>query len=390
MNILFISAVYPYPLYSGGQVRIFNLLKKLGKRHSITLVSFIRDDKERQMKKFLPFVKENIQVMRGRGLQLKYVIQSVLKNQPMLISTYDNALMRNTIRDVLRDGTFDLIHAEPFYVMPSIPPNALPLVISEHNIEYDVYAKNALRSLPVVRPVLDTDASKVKTWEQNFWMKGKAITAVSGQDASVIREYVSTIPVTVVPNGVDMDQFRFSKHVPDAKHPNFSFVGNFSWMPNRDAVNVLLTTIWPAILTRLPDATISIVGKNIPPNLRQIPSRNVIWKEHVSDIREIYQTSDALVAPLAISGGSKFKILEALASGCPVITTKEGIYGLNLTSDEISICINPSEFASACASVILNPLEWSEKTKKARKIIEKEYSWNHIAEILEHVWEEAV
>jgi glycosyltransferase involved in cell wall biosynthesis len=389
MKILFISAIYPYPLYSGGQVRIYNLLKQVGARHEVTFLSFIREEKERQLKKHLPFVKENIQIMRGKGFQLKYAVHSLLHNQPMLISTYDNALMKDAINTSLKKEPFDLIHIEPFYVVPSLPDVSLPLVVSEHNIEYHVYEKNAVRANPFIRSLMLSDAKKIQTWEQETWKRGDQLIAVSEEDASIIRDYSKSVPVTVVPNGVDTDEFTFVPHKTDASHPNFIFVGNFLWIPNRDAVSELLTEIWPVIKRRLPDATLSIIGKNIPSGLRK-EWEGVVWKEHVHDIREVYQSADGLVAPLSIGGGSKYKIIEAMASGCPVVTTKEGAQGLSVTQDEMAIVETPDEFAQACTSIVLEPILWKSKTLKSRKKIENMYSWKHIAETLERVWEKAV
>ena len=121
MNILFVSAVLPYPLHSGGQIRIYNLLKQLSKRHSITLVSFIRDEREREMVRNLAFCHDVHVILRGRVWQPKYIIGAILGKFPLLLATYHHRKMQQLITDLLGSGRFDLVHIEPFYVWPSLP-----------------------------------------------------------------------------------------------------------------------------------------------------------------------------------------------------------------------------------------------------------------------------
>ena len=167
MNILFISAVFPYPLHSGGQIRIYNLLKRLSKKHSITLLSFIRSDKEKEYIKELSFLSHVETVYRGKALQLRYLF-GALGNYSWLLSTYNNNEMKQIINYQLSTNNFDLIHIEPFYVYPSLPKLTIPLVVGEHNIEYSIY-EQYVRKFPVsfLRPFLFFDVIKTRIWEES-------------------------------------------------------------------------------------------------------------------------------------------------------------------------------------------------------------------------------
>jgi hypothetical protein len=114
MNILFVSAILPYPLISGGQIRIYNLLRQLSKTHSISLFSFIRNEEERKYVNELGFLKNVTLINRGRGMQLKYLIPSLVSKIPFLLSTYTNNEMKTAISRALEINSFDLIHIEPF------------------------------------------------------------------------------------------------------------------------------------------------------------------------------------------------------------------------------------------------------------------------------------
>lgn len=373
MNVLFVSAVLPYPLHSGGQIRIYNLIKRLSRRHRVTLASFIRGEEELQYKKELAFCESVHMVMRGRAWQPKYLM-SAFGKYPFLLATYDNSDMRKTLTDLLSTKRFDLLHAEPFYVWPSIPEIRLPIVISEHNIEYAVYK----RFTPWFARL---DTAKLAFWEHYIWNKAKTVTAVSEEDAAVIRKNIGD-RVTVVPNGVDLKIFRYRKPVL-SDSPTILFVGNFRWRPNREAARTLLADIWPKIKRVLPGATLWIVGKDMPKEFRQ-------FAKAADDISKVYHDADVLVAPHEIAGGTKYKMLEAMATGLPIVTTRKGAAGLSMKAGVhyLEAC-GTQGFVDQIKRLSENTTLSETVTKNARELAETTYNWDDIAQKLEYVWKNA-
>lgn len=390
MNILFVSALLPYPLHSGGQVRLYNLLKVLSKKHKIALFSFIRNDAERALAKELPFVSDVHMVMRGRGMQLKYLL-GALGNYPLLLSTYDNKKMQKEIATELQNKKYDLVHIEPFYVYPSLPKLTIPLVVSEHNVEYAVYEKNAKKlRIPFLRPFAFLDAVKVKIWEEIIWKKAKTVVAVSSDDAEVISK-ITNVKTPVVSNGVDTSHIKYSARAFDIKHPSFLFVGNFLWAPNKEAAYQLLSTIWPSIIRLYPNTKLTIVGKHFPSSLLSLVTPSVSVEGYVDDIRDAFKEADVLLAPMGIGGGTKFKILESMAAGTLVITTKEGRMGLAGTDGkEFMEAENADSFVTAVKQVFENPKKSIQMTRDARALVETTYDWMKIGEQLNSVWKGAV
>jgi glycosyltransferase involved in cell wall biosynthesis len=113
----------------------------------------------------------------------------------------------------------------------------------------------------------------------------------------------------------------------------------------------------------------------------------VIVDEHVDDIRTAYRQADALLAPISIAGGTKFKILEAMASGCPVITTPQGIYGISGADACVGIARNTEEFVRQAVSLGTQETLWSKRCRSARTLVESMYSWPAIAQKMSDVWE---
>lgn len=391
MKILFVSAVLPYPLHSGGQVRIYNLLRTLSSKHEITLVSFIRTDQEANQASRLDFLHHIVTVMRGRAWQARYIARSMIGRYPFLLETYNNAVMRSKISGLIREG-FDVVHLEPGYVWPSIPKTSLPIVVSEHNIEHEVYEKYAHRvGIPPVRWFLGRDISRMKQWEERIWKEAAAVTAVSEDDRRFIQNAADRKDVSVVPNGVDTDWFGFApKKTLSAQSPEFLYVGTFAWMQNRDAVSHILDDIWPLLLKAYPAAKLRIVGKSPPKNLLARGGGSISFIGDVTDIRHEYARADILLAPIRVGGGTRYKILESMAVGLPVITTPMGSAGLDLSrkTPELWVCQSTEAIVRSVHDIFRSKTRMH-RLVAARRLIEKKYSWDTISAALSRVWEEA-
>ncbi len=391
MKILFVSALMPYPLYSGGQVRVYNLLSRLAKRHEITLVTFLRSLDEKQYEKDLSFCKKIITGYRGHAWQPGYVLRSLMGAKPLLLTSYDHKTLRDEITGELAGSAYDLVHIEPWYVWPVVPETKVPVVVATHNIEYGIYAQY-VRSLPIVplRYGYYWDVLKLKWWEERVWRAASHVIAVSNDDARVIRQHVGLSSlVSVVPNGVDVASFRFSMKKKGGT-PVLLFVGSFTWMQNRDAVNWLMTSIWPALQARYPGVRLRIVGRGMPKSLRNLVAQHqVTLLEHVENIEDELHSADVLLAPIRVGGGTSFKILEAMAAGLPVVTTTLGATGLRVRGGrELLIGDTAQDLIASVGKLFASDRMRNDLARNARKAIEREYGWDTIAQALDRLWYE--
>lgn len=377
MKILFVSALLPYPLYSGGQIRIYNLLKRLGGTHEIHLYSFIRSEKENEYLSNLRFCKSVTTVLRGRAWQPKYLFRTLTGPYPFLWSTYHNTEMLSLLSDEIAKGHYDLIHIEPGYVWPSIPTETrIPIVIAEHNIEHAIYAAY-VRAFPVssLRPFLSLDVAKMIRWEKRSWKEAAHIITVSEND----RMFIGQKNISVVPNGVDLEAFAFHpKKTFAKKNLTFLYVGNFRWMENRDAADHLIRDWWPVIHASYPTAELRIVGKNAPSAPYFVGS--------VEHIQDELNRADVMLTPIRIGGGTKYKILEAMAAGLPVITSRFGIEGMLGEPNKHFLIAENATDALSSIQFLKDITRRMELVKNARRLIEKEYSWDLIAQKLHQVW----
>jgi glycosyltransferase involved in cell wall biosynthesis len=384
MKILFVCAVFPYPLHSGGQIRVYNLLKRLSNEHEITLCSFIRKEEEKKYIHNLSFCRSVYVVLRGHAWRPSYIVKSLLGKYPLVMSTYDNNQMRMLVARNLYGK--DCIHVEPGYVWPAIPKTTLPIVVCEHNIEHTVYQEYAdSHRYPFVYTVMKNDVEKLRRWEMIIWKKAAHLIAVSEEDASEMRK-VRSDNISIVPNGIDEKMFLYRPKKTVPKQFTCLFVGNFRWIQNIDAAQFLLKDLWPQIHDVFPNAVLRIVGRDFPKKFLPVSS-SIIIVPYVEDIRNELSACDIVLAPIRIGGGTKYKILEAMAMGRGVITTTKGVQGLPLIHKRH--CLIADEIPQWIESIrymVENPSECKKIVNNARMLVEKEYSWDKIANTLSAVW----
>lgn len=381
----------PYPLFSGGQTRSFNLIKNLAKHHDITLFSFIRTDEEKSYIKYLsPLCKKILVFKRRPAWGLLNIIISAFTLYPFLVVIYLSRTLRSILLKELESQNYDLIHAETFYVMPNIPKTKIPTLLVEQTIEYQVYQHFVVNSAPIfLKPILWLDVLKVKFWESYFWKKSDKVVAVSEDDKIKMKKLVNSLDVEVVPNGVDSVSFsNVSKNIKKNKSPTILYVGNFKWLQNREAVEILIKKIWPILVKEIPDLRLWIVGRGID-NLRKLESEGIIFDETVTDIKTAYRKADVVLAPIRGPGGTRLKVLEAMASGCPVVTTPIGIEGIEATNrKDVLIGENEQELAKLTIKVLNDKKLRKELVEEGKKFVEKNYDWLKITEKLEKIYQD--
>jgi len=390
MKILMLTPYLPYPLHSGGQIRTYNLLKNLSRKHQITLFSFIRQDSEkRYIKELEKFCFKVIPFKRRKAWSPVNIFLSGLTYYPFLVCLYHPSGIKRLIKKELRRG-YDLIHAETFYVMPNLPETALPILLVEQTIEYLVYQNFVDKSkLLPLKPFLYIDVLKIKFWEKYYWQKATRLATMSREDKELIQKTLKNGQVDVVANGVDIEFFGETKKK-KPKKPTVLFIGNFKWLPNKDAASFLAREIWPKIFAKVPQAKLIIVGRNPTPGIKALESiKGVEVKGEVEDIREAFAATSVLLAPIRNGRGTKYKVLEAMATGVPVVTTPLGIEGIEAENGrDVLVAETASGLASATVNLLTNKELVEKLSFSAKKLIKTKYNWQLISESLDKIYQE--
>jgi len=391
MKILMLTPYLPYPLHSGGQIRSYNLIKNLSQKHQITLFSFIRSAKElvhiAELEKYCTKVKV---FKRRQAWDPRNILISALTPYPFLVAIYLSKSVKNAIRRELASN-YDLIHAETFYVMPNLPkPTNIPTLLVEQTIEYMVYQRFVEDfKFFLLKPLLYFDVLKIKLWEKYFWQKATRLVAMSQSDKQIMEKSVKDRKVDVVANGVDVEHFTESR-IAKAVNQTILFVGNFKWLPNKDAAKFLVTDIWPKIHQQLPRAKLWIVGRNPTSEILDLSNqKNVTVSGEVDDIREAFQKSSVLLAPIRNGRGTKYKVLEAMASQVPVVTTKLGIEGIAAINQSSVLIAETADGLADKTIQVLTDKNLAEKlAANGKKLVYNQYNWQAISKKLDQIYQQ--
>lgn len=395
MKILMLTPYLPYPPSIGGQLRSYHLIKRLAKNHEITLVCFTRDyNSPQQISHMKQYCKDVIIFGRGKAWTLPNILRTGFSWYPFLIMIYFSPEIKGRLAEIINKGNFDLIHAETFYVLPFLPKTNLPTVLVEQTIMSRVfrhYVDHEARWW--LRPLLLIDVAKIAYWEKYYWQKADSLVAVSDEDAAIMKSKTKGIDVKVVPNGVGED-FDEVKPILHYNH-DILYQGNYKWMQNWEAAYILATKTFPIIKKAIPDAKLIINGQFPTKDLKKLASEDILIQEHEDTdsqaVVRAYSKAGMLVAPIYGPGGTRLKILGAMKSMIPVITTPLGAEGYGAIDEEsIGVGSTPKDLAEKAIKILKNKKLYIKIAKAARLIVDKNFSWDPIAKKLERIYEDIV
>ncbi len=391
-----VTPYLPYPPSSGGQIRSFNLIKHLSKNHQITLFSLIKNrSEEKYISKFKNYcTKVRVFKRSTKPFTFSNILRTGFGAFPFLVIRNFSFEAREAIKKELDSEKYDIIHAETFYVMPHLPETKIPILLVDQTIEFQVYQHYMKKSKNfLLKPFLYLDVLKIKYWETKFWKKADMVIAVSESDKKKMQSLVKGLNAGVVPNGAGEDLMKiWGKRTP-ATNPVIFFQANFSWLQNVEAADNLANKVFPLIVKKLPSAECWIVGQEAKVRVGNLASPKVkIIDLAAADIKGVikaYKTASVFVCPLHGPGGTRLKILAAMAAGLPIVSTKVGMEGIDAQNGKQALIEDDWEkMAQATAKLLTDKKLYQRVIKSARKLVEDQYSYKSIAHSLGKMYQQ--
>ncbi len=394
MKILMVTPYVPYPPSSGGQIRTYNLLKYLSQNNEITLVALYKNDEEKKYESYLKKYCRKIYLCQrpSSPWQFKNIFKTIFSSSPFLVVRNYSDEAKTIINELLSKEKFDVIHAETFYVMPHIPQTNVPIVLVEQTIEYKVY-KHFVNSLPFYLRLLiyfDIDIIKLKYWERFYWKKANAVVVVSSSDEKLIKNEEPLLKTSIIPNCVGDEMIANKLEKKDLKSPAIFFQGNFFWLQNVEAAKFIIDKIYPQLIKELSNVKVVIAGQNAK-KLGSLIDKNIniinIEPDNINKVKELFRENTLFIAPIFGPGGTRLKILAAMGSGMPVISSVTGIEGLEVDNNKnVLIANNPEEFVKSIKIILSNKELYEKIRTNAYNLIKEKYQWSQTAKELESVY----
>ncbi|MBC7701344.1 MAG: glycosyltransferase [Massilia sp.] len=392
MRVLWTLPYLPWPITSGGKARQYHLLRRMAARgHAITLLVQSKTPADEAVQQALQPLLERLIVVPRRSLRSPRTLwHAATSSAPLLASVNGFAPALSQQFDALLNEHWDVIQIEHSYgfqpFADSLARRGQPFILTEHNVESELGAATYGKWPAVLRPLAHYDQWRARRWEQRVMSRAAAIVAVTESDARMLGA-ISGRPAHVVNNGVDTRGF--AQVQPDPLALAILFVGNYEYAPNVDAVEWAAAEIMPLVWRQRPQARFLVCGHALPDSWRQrFPDPRIEWRGYVDHLPTVQSQSTVFIAPLRFGGGSKLKVLEALAAGLPIVSTQEGLSGLGAQDGvHARVANTAADMAQALVEVMDDPALAARLGQSARELVNQRFDWDAAAAQLEAVYQ---
>jgi glycosyltransferase involved in cell wall biosynthesis len=399
MKILFVTPYVPSPPTFGGQRRIHGLMRALSNRHALSLLALYNpvdpiDEWHQRTRSFYPDTELFAQPAFGLQGRAKRTAQlrSLFELRSWDAISHRNEAMASRLHERLTRETWDAVIVEFAQMAVNLTrlPRGVPCVVDEHNVEYDLQRRSATSSSnPLRRTFLEANWRKVRREELTTWRTFDGVSVTSPRDLAIVQAHAPQTRCVLSPNGVDLDEFTAPAGAPEPD--TVIFFGAHNYFPNADGLRFLFAEIWPLVLAARPSTQLRVVGPLPPPDIVALRPPNVTFEGYVKDIVAEVGRAAIAIAPLRIGGGTRLKIVEAMALARPVVATSIGAEGIEVQHDrDLLLADAPREFAGAVLRLLAQPAEAAELGLRGRRLVEKAYSWDTSASRLEQLIEELI
>ncbi len=391
MNVLFLSQIVPYPPHGGVLQRGYNLVRELGREARVHLLAFVHPDvlpteatcRESQVAlgkfceavEYFPLWPKASPVHRIAGLAV-----GALYPRPFSVLAHRSAAFRGRVAELVETKKFDVIHVDTIALAQFLDQRwATPTVLTHHNIESQLMERRAgAESGLLARLYLRRETKKLLAYEAKLSGMFDVNVFVAQTDEQTLMGRVPGLRTAIVPNGVDIEYFTPNQ---GKDLPALIYTGGMNMFANRDAVMFFLSEVWPLIRKQVPDVRFFVVGQDPPKELLELAARDsqIVVTGYVNDVRPLVWDATVYVVPLRVGGGTRLKVLDAMAMGKAMVSTSIGCEGLEVKPDEhLLVADSPVQFADKTVKLLRDPSRRGTLGHNARELVERRYSWRMI------------
>jgi glycosyltransferase involved in cell wall biosynthesis len=407
LRILWLKTELLHPVDKGGRIRTYQMLKELKREHHITYLTLddgtaAPDAPERATEYCheLVTVPHRTRPKFSPGFYVE-LSGNLLSPLPYFMKKYESDAMRRAIKERVARERFDVIVCDFLMPMINVPQDLqVPVVLFQHNVEAMIWKRHfEVQTNKLKRAYLYAQWRKSAAYERKACRAADCVVAVSVDDRDLMRAEYGVERVFDIPTGVDTDFFRPGAAARDGvesvssrgRH-NLVFTGSMDWLPNEDAMQYFTAEILPRIKREVPDATLTVVGRNPYASLVELGKRDssIEVTGRVADVRPFMERAAVYIVPLRIGGGTRLKIYEAMAMEIPMVSTTIGAEGLPIKHEaELLLADTAEAFAAAVVRLLRDDVVAKELAARAASVVRSEYGWGAVATSFTDICEQA-
>ncbi len=298
---------------------------------------------------------------------------------------------RNAVRKAVTDLQPDVVHFDTLSLAPYLDAiGGLPAVLNHHNIESIMLLRRAEQeNNPFKRVYLWQEAKRLAAYERLVASRFRQHLVCANLDAERLQQTVGDVPTSVVPNGVDLMYFQPAPPATEQLPNSLIFVGGLSWYPNISAIRFFLKEVWPALTAAYPEILFRIIGRNPPPDILAMSKRDrrIQVLGFVDDIRPLFHEAMVFVCPIFDGGGTKLKMLDAMAMGKAIVAHPVACEGLDLThGHHVLMATSGADFTQQIARLLDNDAERKKLEQNSREYVSARFSFASIGRDLSRIY----
>jgi glycosyltransferase involved in cell wall biosynthesis len=390
MRILYLSPRQCWPAVNGAKLRDYHQARSLGENSELTYLYFM--GARATASQDLPFCHKIVAVNKPKPYTPGKIVRGIFSRLPLTLSNYYSPEMSAAIAEVTRSTSFDLLYFDSIHTVTYLP--ALPVamrkrvVFNWHNIESELMTRYAATTSSVPRKLYASlTARRLEAVEREILWTCFGHVVCSERERQLLLGWEPKARVAVVENGVDVKAFAA---IPERPRNRVLFVGSMAYHANSDAIVRFAQRIWPAIHERFPQWTLTVVGSDPSAGVRALSERpGVEVTGTVPDVKPYYSEAVLAIVPLLAGGGTRLKILEALAASVPVISTTVGVEGLHVSNGkEVLIADQEADWLPACSSLAGQSELWRQLASAGRRLVESRYDWDALGQSMVNILRE--
>lgn len=400
MRILWLSHFVPFPATGHGALqRSHHLLRQAARRHDVQLIALDPASDGENARAACEALGPELRSVRihplapGRAGKVVAALRSLSDGKSHWHHAFWSRAMAAEIEASTRQQQFDLVHLDSILLARYLPYcGPIPVVLTHHNMESHLLGRRAdMCASRLEKFFFAGEARKVAQMEKTLAPAAAVNLMVSELDGERLIDLVPSARVVTVPNGVDTEYFQSPADLSPTPH-SLVFAGGMNWFPNRDAMEWMAGEIWPALAGGRSDRLLSVIGRQPPAAMRALAQVDGRVRVHgfVDDVRPYIARSAVYLCPIRVGGGTRLKILDALAMERPLVSTSIGVEGLGLEPGVHYLAADSvAEFVSQVGRLDADPPLGIRLAAAGRRFVEERYAWEVVGDILDEAYTSA-